>query len=85
MDLSSLERMRAELIAIRASLDEVRAGVEQRGFSARGAKIEFFKLVKSRFYSLLIFAVERYNFETNRPAGKSSEDFFAAQLEYIST
>jgi len=84
MDLSPLERMRTELTAVRAALDELREMVEQHGFSAEGAEIEFFKRVKPRFYSLLIFAIERYNFETSRPAGKSGEAFYAAQLEYIS-
>jgi len=86
VELPALERMRNELGAARSALARLRSMVDASGFASQEEEIQFFKTVKPKFYSLLVWSAERYGFENARPvrAGKRRERFYLGQLDYIS-
>lgn len=86
VELQPLERMRSELTAMRASLSKLQEMAFETGFTFQGDEIDFFKLVKPKFYSLMVLLAERYNFEMARPLrrGKVMDAFYGRQLDYIS-
>lgn len=83
--LPHLERMRSEVSSVRGNLMVLQNMVLENGFGSQAGEIEFFRSVKPRFYSLLIFALERYSLETGRPLvkGKGMLRYLRGQLEYI--
>lgn len=84
--LGNMERMRAEVSEVRLSLDVLEQMVKKDGFADQPSEIAFFKLVKPRFYALIIVSVENYNFHSARPPakGKKLRGYLQLQLEYIS-
>lgn len=86
VEIQPLERMRSELTAVRSSLGKLQEFVLESGFGSQAEEISFFKLVKPRFYSLMVLSAERYGFEMARPArrGKAMDAFYGRQLDYIS-
>lgn len=84
--LGNMERMRAEVSEVRLSLDVLEQMVKKDGFADQPSEIAFFKLVKPRFYALIIVSVENYNFHSARPLGKGKKlrGYLQLQLEYIS-
>lgn len=85
VELSPLERMRAEVNAVKEVLLSLKQRVLSEGFVDQGSEIAFFKSVKPKFYALLILAVERYGFEKGKPLaqGKSLQGYCKSQLDYI--
>jgi len=84
-EIAPLERMRREVAQVRRVLDELRVSVLENGFEGVAEEVYFFKEVKPRFHALMIFSVERFHFESNRPAlgGKELERYCRGQLEFI--
>lgn len=85
VELSPLERIRAEVNAINAALLTLKQRVTSEGFVDQRSEITFFKFTKPKFYALLILAVERYGFEKGKPLGhgKSLQGYYKSQLDYI--
>ncbi|TCC88636.1 hypothetical protein EZ428_18540 [Pedobacter frigiditerrae] len=86
VELGPLDRMRSELTAVRTSLGKLQELVLESGFVSQAEEVLFFKVVKPRFYSLMVLAAERYGFEMARPLrkGKGMDAFYRRQLDYIS-
>ncbi|TKC04332.1 RteC domain-containing protein [Pedobacter frigoris] len=83
--LSPLERMRSEIASVKRVLVQVYGLFDVSGFSRRSEEIGFFKVIKPRFYSLLILAMERYWMELERPIGVGADlsSFYDRQLDHI--
>lgn len=83
---SPLERMKSELILIRAVMTTLKLKVLEVGFVNVAEEIEFFKVLKPKFYAQLIFTHECYSFEVGRPVikGKQTDNYYLKQLDYIS-
>lgn len=79
-------RLKTEILMIRQALAELQAQVSLDNPKDQQLEIEFFKCIKPKFYSQLIFAIEYYNVQQMMPlsAGKSQNQFLHHQLEYIS-
>jgi len=90
--------MRAELSinTIKKALDKLKQQVARHKFSNEFEEIIFFKTIKPRFFSKLIYFVQVYNIEMHKPSGSdkakrkyfqkelsSIEDFFQKNLEFI--
>lgn len=71
-EMQPLERMRSELVAVRASLGKLKEIVLGRGFASQSEEVSFFKLINPRFYALMILSAERYGFEMVRPLRKEN-------------
>jgi len=84
-ELGPLERMRGEVALVRQVLDELRVSVLEKDFGSVEEEILFFREVKPRFHALLILAVERFHFESNKPAvaGRELERYCRRQLAFI--
>jgi hypothetical protein len=65
--------------ACRESMNSLQEYVIQNNFSSQSEEITFFKLIKPKFYSLLIFYHRLYNIEVSRPIG--SEDDIKIYLQ----
>lgn len=83
--LSPLDRMRSGVAAVKRVLGELYGLFGVSRFSRRSEEIGFFKVVKPRFYSLLILSMERYWKELERPIGVGADlvSFYERQLEHI--
>ncbi|MBB2145774.1 hypothetical protein GM921_09770 [Pedobacter sp. LMG 31464] len=82
--ITDLETLRSCLLLVQGVLDELRA-IMRVGFSSVQEEIDFFKVIKPKCYSELIYVTERYGFENGKPVLIS--DYFAyckEQLKFIS-
>lgn len=86
MDQSPLERMKLEMLTIRAVISTLKEKVKVLGFQSLEEEIAFFKFIKPKFYAQLILSVEWYSFEIGRPLvkGKGMDSYYIRQLDYIS-
>ncbi|MBB2143955.1 hypothetical protein GM921_00530 [Pedobacter sp. LMG 31464] len=81
---SVLEILRSSLFLIQRALDELRT-VVVKGFSSEQEEIDFFKVIKPKCYSQLIYVTERYGFENGKPVLVSEYSAYCKeQLNYFS-
>jgi hypothetical protein len=69
----SLGQAQQALQACKDSMNSLQEYVIHNGFTTQSEEVEFFREIKPRFYSLLIFYHRLYNIEVSRPVG-SEED-----------
>lgn len=79
-------RVKKEISIIKQALAELEDQVSFDSLKDQSNEIEFFKYIKPKFYSQLIFAIEYYNVQQMMPlsVGKLQNQFLQNQLEYIS-
>jgi len=81
----AVKRLSAGMAVIRKYLALLRERVIPGGFTDANSEIDFFKSVKPRFYSWLIYYQECYAIEVQVPLGDGKERlaYYAEQLKYI--
>jgi hypothetical protein len=81
----SLGQAQQAMQACRDSMNLLQEHVLQNAFSSQSEEITFFKEIKPRFYSLLIFYHRLYNIEVSRPVGseEDSKIYLQHQLDQI--
>ncbi|MNX33306.1 RteC protein [compost metagenome] len=83
--LSPVELLKSSLSMVRAVIAQMRELVVLDGFATPASEVEFFKLLKPRVQALLVFATERYSYQTAKPLLLGElEAFHAEQLRFIS-
>lgn len=66
------------------SLEKVKALVLEEQFDTEGEEIEFFKILKPQFSGLIIFASERYSYQSNKPIITNQlSEYCEEQLKFI--
>ena len=80
-----LKKLTASLLIIRRTLDELKAHVSLHSFKEKKEEIYFFKKIKPRFFSLLIFELELYQIINNHPTGSKEQlkAYYLEELKYI--
>jgi hypothetical protein len=81
----SLGQAQQALQACKASMNLLQEHVIQTGFSSESEEIFFFKEIKPRFYSLLIYYHRLYNIEVSRPVGSEEDikNYYRSQLNKV--
>lgn len=64
--------------AVRASIAELKQHVLKNEFASSSEEVRFFRYIKPKFYSLLLYHAKVYEIELNRPAGGLS-----SEIEYL--
>ncbi|WP_182923446.1 RteC domain-containing protein [Pedobacter planticolens] len=65
--VTPIQRLKDNLSLVSGALAELKKMVLDLGFVSVEEEIEFFKLVKPKFYSELVYATEVFGFEKDRP------------------
>lgn len=81
----SLGQAQQAMQACRDSMNILQEHILQSAFSNQSEEITFFKDIKPRFYSLLIFYHRLYNIEVSRPIGTEQDNkiYLQHQLDLI--
>lgn len=79
------EKLAAILAAIQGSLLSLQEYVSEHPLIEKNEEINYFKRIKPRFYSHLLFQVEMYNIGMNKPVGIKEvvEAYYKEELKYI--
>ena len=82
---NSLSQVQQSLQACKDSMNLLQEHVIQTGFSNQSKEIFFFKEIKPKFYSLLIFYHRLYYLEINRPVGSEEgiKIYYQSQLDKV--
>ena len=80
-----LDEARQSYHAVEAALKKIREFIADYTFENPAEEIRFFKEIKPKFYSKLIYYVRLFETETNRPQGsvKSQKKYFLKRLATI--
>ncbi len=80
-----LKKFTASLLINRKKLDELKKHVSSNPFKEKKEEIFFFKKIKLRFYSLLIFEIEYYRLVNYLPSGNKEQltVYYQKELKYI--
>ena len=82
---TAVNRLSSSLNCVAAALDKLRAFVNAQPFASDAGEIEFFKIVKPRFYCWKIFLVEKFAIEANviRGSSQMQQQYYLNELALI--
>ena len=85
LGLIPIERFKRAMKAVGRSLKRLKAMVMERGFADREEEINFFKVVKPKFYQWKIYYAELYNLELGieKVLGSEMLAFLESELLYV--
>ncbi|MFY7814781.1 MAG: RteC domain-containing protein [Chryseobacterium taeanense] len=80
-----LYRAEKSIHATKAAMEQLRTYISSYKFESAAEEIHFFKEIKPRFYSKLIYYLKVFNIETRRPNGgqKAEEKFLRKEMQRL--
>lgn len=82
---SALYKAEKSIHVTKAAMEKIREHISQFTFETAEEEIHFFKEIKPRFYSKLIYYLKVFNIETRRPNGghKAEEKFLRKEMQKL--
>ncbi len=80
-----LYKTEKSIAAIKLAMEQIRESISRCQFATAAEEINFFKEIKPRFYSKLIYYLKIFSIETRRPAGsqKAEEKFLQKEMQKL--
>lgn len=78
-EVNKVNGAKRSIACCKTVMQKLRQVILSQNFESTADEIEFFKIVKPKFHSRLLFYLKMYNIELNRPTGSKSD-----QSEYLS-
>lgn len=80
-----IQQAEASVNAILTAIEKLKKHILRRGFKSQEEEIHFFKIIKPKFASKLIYHHAIYNFETRKPnaGNKTLQKFITAELNNL--
>ena len=84
-EINGAKRLTATLSIIRNKIKELKEFVEKQSFNSDQEEIYFFKYIKPSFYSLLIYQLELFALESNKPCldQKKLRAYYVKEMEFV--
>lgn len=84
-EINGAKRLTATLSIIRNKIKELKEFVEKQSFASDQEEIYFFKYIKPSFYSLLIYQLELFTLESNKPCldQKKLRAYYVKEMEFV--
>ena len=80
-----IQSLKSYLSLVTSSLEKIKEIVLKSGFDSDQEEIYFFKYIKPSFYSLLIYQLELFNLESNKPSldQKKLRAYYVKEMEFV--
>ncbi|MGY4383926.1 hypothetical protein ACVWYN_000952 [Pedobacter sp. UYP24] len=84
-EVDGAKRLTATLLIIRNKIKKLKEFVEKQSFNNAQEEIYFFKYIKPRFYSLLIYQLELFSLENHKPCldQKKLKAYYTQEMEFV--
>jgi hypothetical protein len=84
-EVEPINRMVNTVATVRAALNELKSLIVKYPFASTAEEIDFFKHVKPKFYSKLIYYVETYKISSAKPVGTADtiREYYEKELTFV--